>query len=110
MSRILAIAATAGTLFAAYTYFFTDTFASGVSTTSWHVNGTVSGGADGLVSTTTNGGAVIYKPAIPDGTAEYEVKATLKIAASGGTFTIYTRSTDNGLAGRRRKGRFTRWR
>ncbi|MFN0104740.1 MAG: hypothetical protein ACKV2U_21960 [Bryobacteraceae bacterium] len=93
-------------LFAVYTYFFTDTFASGINGASWYSNGTVAGGADGLVSAAANGGSVIYKNAIPDGTAEYEVKATLKIAASGGTFTLYLRASADALTGPATQGSY----
>ena len=61
---------------AVYVYFFSDTFSGTLSTANWFVNGTANGGADGLYSAATNGGSVVYKGAIPDGTAEYEAKMT----------------------------------
>ena len=63
-SRLLLL--TPLSLFAAYTYSFSDTFSSGINSTYWFTNGTANGGSDGLVSTAANGGAVIYKGVIPD--------------------------------------------
>ena len=61
---------------------------------------------DGLASTTANGGSAIYKLAIPDGTAEYELKATLKITASGGTFALYLRASNDALTGPATQGSY----
>lgn len=79
-------------LTAAYTYFLTDSFPS-INTAIWQTNGTIAGGAGtGLSSAAANGGSVIYKGTISDGTtpadSSYEVRAQLKIGASGGTFTL----------------------
>ena len=93
-------------LAAAYTYFFTADFQTGIPSGTWQSNGTVSGSApDGLASTATNGGAAIHKLAIPDGTAEYELKATLKITVSGGTFVMYMRASNDALTGPATQGR-----
>ncbi|MBI2685178.1 MAG: RHS repeat-associated core domain-containing protein [Acidobacteria bacterium] len=98
-------------LAAAYTYFLTDTFASGVNATTWQSNGTIAGdGTAGLYSTATNGGSVIYKNAITDGVlgtdVAYEVRATLKIGASGGTFVLYSHATTDALTGPAAQGSF----
>lgn len=93
---------------AAYTYFFAADFqTSGLPTATWQANGSITTSAsDGVVSTAANGGSAIYKPAIPDGTAEYELKATLKIAASGGTFVLYARATNDALTGPATQGTY----
>ena len=83
---------------AVYVYFFSDTFSGTLSTANWFVNGTANGGADGLYSAAANGGSVVYKGAIPDGTAEYEAKMTLKISASGGTYVLYLRASSDALS------------
>ena len=82
-------------LLAVYTYFFNDTFSGTLSTANWDVNGTVNGGTDGLYSAAANGGSVVYKIGIP---AEYEAKMTLKISASGGTYILYLRASNDGLS------------
>ena len=94
-------------LAAAYTYFSIGDFQAGIPTVTWQSNGTISGTApDGLASTTANGGSAIYKLAIPDGTAEYELKATLKITASGGTFALYLRASNDALTGPATQGSY----
>ena len=86
-------------LMAAYVYFFSDTFSGGISSTNWYTNGTISGGASGLASTAANGGSVIYKPAIPDGSSEYEVKANVTFGGTGGAMTFYGRASNDALDG-----------
>ena len=81
---------------AAYTYFSTSDFQAGIPSGTWQSNGSIIGSApNGLVSSVANGGSVIYTQAIPDGTAEYEAKATLRITASSGTFVIYLRASND---------------
>lgn len=106
MRTFAMFAASATMLTAAYAYFFTDTFASGVNSTNWYTNGTVSTGTDGLTSTSSSGGSVIFKPAIPDGTSEYELKATLRIAASGGSYVIYLQASSDSLTGPSTQGTY----
>lgn len=43
------------------------------------------------------GGAVLSSVAVPDGTADYEVRATLTIAQNGGSFIVYLRATTGSL-------------
>ena len=94
--RLLSILA-ALPLSAAYVYFFSDNFASGISSTNWYTNGTISGGASGLTSAATDGGSVIYKPGIPDGSSEYEVKANVTFGGTGGGMIFYGRASNDAL-------------
>src|SRR5713226_96029 len=59
-----------------YQYYYSDAFPS-INPAAWTQDGTVSAGSSGLTSSATNGGSVISKAAVPDGTNMYEVKATL---------------------------------
>ncbi len=97
-------------LLAAYTYFVTDSFAS-INSTNWQSNGTISGSSTiGLNSSATNGGSVIYKGVVTDGVlgndVAYEVRATLKIAASGGTFVLYSHASTDALTGPATQGSY----
>ena len=104
---LVAVVAAALPLAAAYTYFSTSDFQAGIPSGTWQSNGTISGSApNGLVSSAANGGSVIYTPAIPDGTAEYEAKATLRITASSGTFVMYLRASNDALTGPATQGSY----
>jgi hypothetical protein len=50
------------------------------------VNGSVTATGNGLTAPTTNGGSLISKLAVPDGASDYEVKSTLRLTATGGTY------------------------
>lgn len=86
-------------LSAAYTYYYSDSLTT-INTANWYQNGTVTGTSSGLTATTTNGGSLISKLAIPDGTSDYEVKAKLNLAASGGTYVLYVRGSTTPSQGR----------
>lgn len=99
-ARYLALMAVAiaPALFAAYTYYFTDSLTS-INTSNWTENGTLTAGSGGLTSSNSNGGSLIYKLAAPDGSSNYEVKTTLTLTASGGTYVTYLRGSSNALSG-----------
>ncbi len=69
--------------FGAYQYYYTDTLTS-VNLTYWWQNGSLTASSGGLTALTANGGSLISKVAVPDGSSEYEVKTTLTLTASGG--------------------------
>ena len=77
-------------LFAAYSYYYTDNFAT-IDPTKWAGSGT--GNGPGLTS-----GTLISTVAVPGGSREYEVKSTLAIPSSGysATFRQYLRADPNG--------------
>lgn len=85
-------------LFGAYQYYYTDSLTS-VNSSNWWTNGVVTPTAAGLTANTATGGALISKIAVPDGTSEYEVAATLHIPVSGGTYSLYLRATADAQAG-----------
>jgi len=83
-----------------YQYYYSDTFSS-INPAAWYQNGaglTTTSGA-GLTSADANGGSLISKAGVPDGTSQYEVKATLNLTQSGGTYGIYLRGSSNALSG-----------
>ncbi len=90
----IALLAAAMPLLAAYTYFYTDTLAS-INTTYWYSNGSFTTGSSGLNASGSNGGTVISKVAIPDGSANYEVKAKLRLTQDGGIYTLYLRASND---------------
>jgi hypothetical protein len=87
-----------GAASAAYVYYFSDTLTT-INTTNWSQNGSVSATSGGLTATTSNGGSLISKLAVPDGSSQYEVKMTLTLAASGGTYVSYLRGSTNAMSG-----------
>ncbi len=109
MFRRLLLFVAALPLMALYSYFLTDSFGS-VNSAVWQANGTIGGSGSGLTSGAANGGSVIYKNAISDGVSgtdvAYEVRATLKIVASGGTFVLYSHASMDALSGPGTAGSF----
>ncbi len=98
-SILASLALLAGTAaFAAYTYYYSDTLTT-VNTTNWTQNGSVTATSGGLTATTANGGSLISKVTVPDGTTDYEVKLTLTLATSGGTYVSYLKATTNAMSG-----------
>ena len=79
-------------LFAAYQPFQTDTFTS-YPGSQWTVTGTVTPTTAGLNINSAWNSSVISTVPVPDGTADYEVRMTLRITQSGGVYMAYVRST-----------------
>ena len=98
----------AAPLSATYSYFQTDSLQNyNVSAPNWNINGTSSNSvAAGLTVTAATGGSYITKTATPDGTNQYEVAATLKLASSGGNYVMYLEATTNALLGSTSVGSF----
>ncbi len=96
------------TLLAQYSYYGTDTLSSyNNSAPNWNINGTGSNSQNaGLTVTSQAGAAYISKGTAPDGTSQYEVKATVKLAGSGGTYVLYLEATPNALLGSTSAGSF----
>src|SRR5438552_18483166 len=88
---------------AAYQYYFTDGLTT-INTANWTQNGSVRGTSSGLTATSANGGALVSKLAVPDGTSDYEVKMTLPLTSSGGTYITYLHATTDALAGPAARG------
>jgi hypothetical protein len=85
-------------LLGTYTYYFTDSLTS-INTSNWYQNGTLTAGTGGLTSSSSNGGSLISKVAVPDGSSNYEVKATLTLTQSGGNYVVYLRASSNAMSG-----------
>jgi len=96
--RLLALLLTPpGCLLASYTYYYTDSLTS-INTTNWYQNGSLTATSGGLTAPTINGGALISKLAVPDGSANYEIKSTLTLPVSGGTYVQLLRATSNAVS------------
>jgi len=85
-------------LFGTYTYYYTDSLTS-INTSNWTENGTLTAGSGGLTSSNTDGGSLISKVSVPDGSSNYEVKTVLTLTQSGGTYVTYLRASTNALSG-----------
>ena len=77
---------------AAYQYYFTDNLTS-VNAANWNTTGNVGASSLGLAASESAGGTLISRIPIPDGTYEAEVRTTLKLTSSGGTYTSYLQAS-----------------
>ena len=82
-----------------YQYYYSDTFGS-IIPNAWYSNGSITTSSAGLTSSSTSGGSVISKAAVQgSSSSEYEVKATLTLTGTGGSYALYTEATSNALYG-----------
>jgi RHS repeat-associated protein len=82
-----------------YQYYYSDTFSS-INPAAWYQNGAgLTTNSAGLTSADANGGSLISKAGVPDGTSQYEVKTTLNLTQSGGTYDLYLRASSDALSG-----------
>lgn len=88
-----------------YQYYYTDPLTS-VNSSNWVQNGSVTATSTGLTATTSGGGSLISSIAVPDGTSDYEVKTTLTLATSGGTYVSYLRASPDAKTGPGATGTF----
>jgi hypothetical protein len=95
---VLVFACFGAPTFGQFSYYYTDTLTS-VNTSNWTQNGTLSAGSGGLTSSNSSGGSLISKISVPDGTSNYEVKTTLTLTSSGGTYVTYLRASSNAMSG-----------
>ncbi|MEZ5403660.1 MAG: RHS repeat-associated core domain-containing protein [Bryobacteraceae bacterium] len=84
--------ATAGSLFAVYSYYKVDNFGS-VDTAYWQLNGSLSAG--GILTGSGNGGSLIAKTGPPTSPGEYEINSGLTLATGGGIYVHYIRATQD---------------
>ncbi len=94
-----------GVGFAAYQYYYSDTLTT-INLTNWTQNGSVTATSGGLTATTANGGSLISTKSVPGGFAAYEVKVTLTLTASGGTYVSYLRASTDAETGPAAQGTF----
>jgi hypothetical protein len=78
--------------FGGYQYYLTDNFTT-IDASRWSSTGALSPTGSGLAAPDANGGSVISRVPIPDGTNEAEVSITLNLAASGGVYTLFVQAT-----------------
>src|SRR5712692_1077986 len=83
-------------LLAVYTYYYSDTL-TGINASNWTQNGVLSTSGSGLTSADGNGGSLISTVSVPDGSNDYEVRATVNLTASGGNYISYLRASANAL-------------
>jgi len=81
-----------------YQYYLTDSFAN-LDTSKWTVTGNVVPSRGGLTAPDPNGGSVISKVPIPDGSSEGEVLANVALGASGGAYTLYLQGSADARSG-----------
>ncbi|HLG96066.1 MAG TPA: fibronectin type III domain-containing protein [Bryobacteraceae bacterium] len=81
-----------------YQYYFSAKLAS-LSADDWAVRGDASANDSGFTSPSPNGAALISRVAVPDGSSDYEVRASLNLKQSGGVYTIYLHGSPDALAG-----------
>jgi hypothetical protein len=97
---ILLTALTASMLWGAYSYYYTDALTS-INTAQWYQNGSVAATPSGLTATGTNGGSLISKTSVNG-----EIKTTLTLTGSGGTYVQYLRASSDALSGPSASGSF----
>jgi len=77
---------------AASQYYFTDNL-NDINASHWSKRGRVGSSALGFAASESDGGALISRIPIPDGTSEAEVRTTLKLTSSGGAYTTYVQAS-----------------
>jgi hypothetical protein len=90
---------------AAYPFYLTDNLTS-INSSNWAQAGSVVATSSGLTAPDANGGSLISQVAIPDGSSDGEVRATIALTASGGTYTLFTRATPDARTGGGGSGTF----
>lgn len=88
---------------AVYSYYLTDNF-SAINSTNWQLNGSLTGSANGLQASTTDGGSVISK--VNPGVNNYEISTTIKLNSGGATYSHFIRATSNARTGSSPQGTF----
>ena len=87
-----------------YRYYLSDKLST-LSPENWTIRGDA-GMNGGLSSASANGAALLSRLAVPDGSSEYEVRATLNLKQSGGVYTIYLHASADAMAGPAAAGSF----
>jgi hypothetical protein len=88
-----------------YQYYLSDKL-SAPSADSWATRGDAGISPAGLTSASAGGASLISRVAVPDGSSEYEVRASLNLKESGGVYTIYLHASPDALAGPAATGSF----
>ncbi len=93
---LLALAATPA--WAEYQYYVNDSLQS-INPTAWSSSGQLSPSAAGLAASAADGGSLISRVPIPDGTSEAEVDLTISLKASGGVYTAFLQASSDARTG-----------
>jgi len=109
ISRVLLAAlACLAPVFASYTYDYSSLL--NPFNSNWWANngGTNSISTNFYTNTSSTGGSLIFNSGtpLPSPSNNYEVKTTLTLAASGGTYVTYIRATANGMLAKGNQGTF----
>jgi len=80
-----------------YRYYLSDKLTT-LSTDNWAIRGDASFASDGVTSSSDSGAVLLSRVAVPDGSSEYEVRASLNLKESGGVYTIYLHASPDALA------------
>ena len=78
----------------AYQYYLTDNLGN-IDPLKWTTAGVAQASQAGFAASDTAGGSLISRIPIPDGTSEAEVRTTLKLTASGGTYTSFLQASSD---------------
>ena len=81
-----------------YSYYLTDNLTT-VDPLKWSAVGALSPNSTGLAAPDSSGGSLISRIPIPDGTAEAEVRMTVRLTSSGGTYTQFLQATPDSRTG-----------
>ena len=98
MKPAFLICLTTLTLNAGVNYYLTDSLHT-IDPAKWTVVGSLAPSALGLAAPDPNGGALISKVPVPDGSAEAEVLATITLLHSGGVYPDFLQATGNAHSG-----------
>ncbi|MGA2148368.1 MAG: hypothetical protein ABSH49_25770 [Bryobacteraceae bacterium] len=86
------------TLSGAERYFFEERLAA-LDRSHWVATGSPSSGDVGFAAADVEGASLIWSQAVPDGTFDAEVRASIKLTGSGGRYTEYLRATPDARTG-----------
>src|ERR1700730_11896162 len=92
-------------LWSAYQYYLADSLTA-VDNGKWLSAGTMSASSAGLAAADANGGSLISRLPIPDGSSEAEVRMTVRLAASGGAYTAFLQASPDARTGGASAGTF----
>ena len=98
IASLAAVLALTSPAWASYSYYLTDNLTA-LDPVKWAAAGTAAPGASGLASADPNGGSLVSRVPIPDGSSEAEVRVTVRLAASGGTYTEFLQASADARTG-----------
>ena len=96
--KILSVLMLTALAHAGVNYYVSDSLQT-IDPSKWAAVGALVPSTAGLAATDPNGGALISKIPVPDGTSEAEVLATVKLLHSGGVYTVYLQASANAHSG-----------